>query len=104
MFVRLIALCSAFFFLTPVPLAFGAQETPKLLMPPAQAAIAKARMDIQEVLGEEIGIAKIAAAVITGLGVALSTGIASRRWQLRSSGRRPIRRLTLLFHAAIASA
>ncbi len=30
-------------------------------------------------LGEEIGIAEIAAAVITGLGVALSTGIASRR-------------------------
>jgi len=30
-------------------------------------------------LGEKIGIAEIAAAVITGLGVALSTGIASRR-------------------------
>ncbi len=30
-------------------------------------------------LGEEIGLAEIAAAVITGLGVALSTGIASRR-------------------------
>jgi len=30
-------------------------------------------------LGEEIGIAEIAAAIITGLGVALSTGIASRR-------------------------
>ncbi|MBB3397236.1 MULTISPECIES: DMT family transporter [unclassified Rhizobium] len=30
-------------------------------------------------LGEEIGIAEIAAAVITGLGVAFSTGIASRR-------------------------
>ncbi|MDP9808758.1 drug/metabolite transporter (DMT)-like permease [Rhizobium tibeticum] len=30
-------------------------------------------------LGEEIGIAEIAAAVVTGIGVALSTGIASRR-------------------------
>ncbi|NLS02900.1 DMT family transporter [Rhizobium sp. P32RR-XVIII] len=30
-------------------------------------------------LGEEIGVAEIAAAVITGIGVALSTGIAARR-------------------------
>lgn len=30
-------------------------------------------------LGEEIGVAEIAAAVVTGIGVALSTGIASRR-------------------------